>query len=162
MKPQSNIMTSAKVLASVALTIGCLAITLHAAPQDKQETSAATTTTKQKQFDDPKQAADSLVQAAEAFDSAALQEILGPDSADIVNSEDAVMDKKNAATFAAAAKEKTAVVLADKNPNRAVVTIGNDGFELPIPLVKNKGKWTFDNDLSRVRRSAARICRGQA
>jgi hypothetical protein len=148
MKPQSNIMTSAKVLASI-LTFGCLAVALRAAPPAKQETGASTTTAKQKQFDDPKQAADSLVQAAEAFDSTALQEILGPDSEDLINSEDPVQDKQRAAAFAAKAKEKSSVVVAKKNPNLAIVTVGNDDFELPIPLVKNKGKWSFDTKVGR-------------
>jgi Protein of unknown function (DUF2950) len=148
MKPQSNIMTSAKVLTSI-LTFGCLALALHAAPPAKPQTGASTTTAKQKQFDDPKQAVDSLVQAAEAFDSSALQEILGPDSTDIISSEDPVMDKQRAVAFAAKAKEKTSVVPAKKNPNLAVVMVGKDDFELPIPLVKNKGKWTFDTKVGR-------------
>ena len=141
-------MTSAKVLASI-LTFGCLAVALQAAPPAKQETGAQTTAAKQKQFDDPKQATDSLVQAAEAFDSTALQEILGPDSEDLINSEDPVQDKQRAAAFAAKAKEKSSVVVAKKNPNLAIVTVGNDDFELPIPLVKNKGKWSFDTKVGR-------------
>ena len=147
MKPQSNIMTSAKVLASVILTFGCLALRstrLRQPTGDRRRRRQ-----KQKQFDDPKQAADSLVQAAEAFDVAALQEILGPDSADIISSEDPVMDKQRAVAFAAKAKEKSSVVIDKKNPNQAVVTVGKDDFELPIPLVKNKGKWSFDTKVGR-------------
>jgi hypothetical protein len=149
MAPQSNIMTSAKLLASVILTFNCLTVALYAAPPAKQATGASTTTAKQKQFDDPKQAADSLVQAAEGFDSTALQEVLGPDSEDIINSDDPVQDKQRAAAFAAKAKEKMSVVLAKKNPNQAIVTVGKDDFELPIPLVKNKGKWSFDTKVGR-------------
>ena len=141
-------MTSAKVLASI-LTFGCLAAALHAAPPAKPDTGASKTAAKQKQFDDPKQAADSLVQAAESFDLPALQEILGPDSTDIISSEDPVADKNRAVAFAAKAKEKSSVVIAKKNPNQAVVTVGNDDFELPIPLVKNKGKWSFDTKVGR-------------
>jgi Protein of unknown function (DUF2950) len=148
MKPQLNIMTSTKVLASI-LTFGCLALALHAAPTTKPATGASTTAAKQKQFDDPKQATDSLVQAAESFDLPALQEILGPDSTDIISSEDPVMDKQRAAAFAAKAKEKSSTVVAKNNPNLAVVTVGNDDFELPIPLVKNKGKWSFDTKVGR-------------
>src|SRR6185503_3900672 len=61
---------------------------------------------KQKEFNTPKEAADNLVQAAAAFDVAALKEILGPDSSDIVNSEDPVADKNRAVAFATKAKEK--------------------------------------------------------
>jgi DUF2950 family protein len=147
MKSKSDIMTSANVLFSVILTFGCLAITLDAAPPAKQE--APTTAAKQKQFDDPKQAADSLVQAAESFDASALQEILGPDSKDIIASEDPVMDKQRAAAFVAKAKEKNSIVIAKNNSNQAVLTVGKDDFELPIPLVRNKGKWSFDTKVGR-------------
>lgn len=140
-------MTSAKILFSVILTFGCLAMTLTAAPSAKKEAPA--NAAKQKQFDDPKQAADSLFQAAEAFDASALQEILGPDSADIITSEDPVMDKQRAAAFAAKAKEKNSIVIAKNNPNQAVLTVGKDDFELPIPLVRAKGKWTFDTKVGR-------------
>ena len=140
-------MTSAKILASVILTIGWLPMAADAA--DKPDAGAATTAAKQKQFDDPKQAADSLVQAAEAFDSQALQEILGPDSADIISSEDPVMDKQRAAAFAAKAKEKSAIEPLEKDPNRVVLHVGKDKESLPIPIVKNKGKWTFDTKVGR-------------
>ena len=127
MKP--NIMTLAKVL-TLVFTFGCLAVALRAAPPAKQETGAPTAAAKQKQFDDPKQAADILVQAAEAFDIPALQEILGSDSADIIVRKIPVMDKQRAATFAAKAKEKISVVPTKKNPNLAVLTVGKDDFEL--------------------------------
>jgi hypothetical protein len=148
MKPQSNVMISARVLASV-FTFGCLVVALHATSPAKQETGTPTTTANQKQFDDPQQAVDSLVQAAEAFDVSALQEILGPDSTDIISSEDPVMDKQRAVAFAAKAKEKNSVVIDKKNPKRAVITVGKDDFELPIPLVKSRGKWSFDTKVGR-------------
>ena len=148
MKAKSNKMTSPRALASVLLTCTCLAAPTLAAPA-RQEASAPATVAKQKQFDDPKQALASLVQAAEAFDAAALQEILGPDSADIINSEDPVVDKQRAVAFATKAKEKSDVVVAKNNPNRAIVTVGIASVELPIPLAKNKGKWSFDTKVGR-------------
>jgi hypothetical protein len=149
MKSKSNIMTSAKVLASVILTFGYLAVPLDAAPPAKQEAGDASTAAKAKQFNTPKEAADSLVQAAESFDVAALKEILGPDSDDIISSDDAVADKNRAVAFAAKAKEANALGMDSKNPNRAVLTVGKDNSELPIPIVKNKGKWSFDTKTGR-------------
>src|SRR5712691_5151852 len=83
------------------------------------------------------------------FDVAAAKEILGPDSEDIVASEDAVQDKNRAAEFAAKAKEKMSVQTDKKHPNHAIVLVGNDEFLLPIPLVKQKGKWFFDTKVGR-------------
>src|SRR5437867_11695714 len=57
-----------------------------------------------------------------------------------------------------------------KNPNQAIVLVGNDDFSLPIPLVKQKGKWFFNTKVGREeilnRRvganelNAIEICRG--
>ena len=90
-----------------------------------------------------------LIQAAESFDAAALKEILGPGSDDIISTEDAVADKNRAIAFVAKAKEKTEVGADPKNKNRAILTIGNDQLPVPIPIVKNKGKWSFDTKVGR-------------
>ena len=146
MKAKTNIIPSSKTLGGALFLLACMASVLLAA-SSKQESAAPAG--KGKQFDDPKQAADSLVQAAAAFDQTALLEILGPDSTDIINSEDPVQDKQRAVDFAAKAKAKEEVVVAKDDPNHAIVTVGDDNFELPIPLVKNKGKWSFDTKVAR-------------
>src|SRR5512133_3126280 len=143
MKRKLNITSSSKILGSAILISGFVALALHSALAAKTDAAAAPQV-KQKEFDTPQQAADSLVQAAESFDVPVLKEILGPDSIDLVSSEDPVEDKNRAAAFAAKAKEKNSVDPDAKNPNRAVRTIGNDDFPFPIPIVKQKGKWYFD------------------
>ncbi len=80
---------------------------LQAAPEEKKDTTASQS--KGKEFNTPKEAADSLIQAAESFDVAAIKEILGTGSDDIVTTEDAVADKNRAIAFVAKAKEKTEV-----------------------------------------------------
>jgi hypothetical protein len=116
---------------------------LTAAPQAKTD-AATVSDSKQKQFNTPKEAAENLVQAAESFDVAALTEILGPDSTDVISSQDPVADKKQAMAFAAKAKQKSNIGTDPKNPNRAILTVGSDDFPVPIPIVKQKGKWVFD------------------
>src|SRR5204862_1597046 len=142
---------------------------LHAATPSKSDPASAAQPA-QKEFDSPKQAADALIQVAANFDVAVAKEILGPDSEDIVASEDPVQDKNRAAQFAAKAKEKNSVEIDKKNPNRAILLVGNDDFPLPIPIVKHKGKWSFDTKVGREeilnRRiganelNAIEICRG--
>jgi hypothetical protein len=95
---------------------------------------------------------------------------LGPDSEDIVSSEDPVQDKNRAAQFAAKAKERSSTQIDKGDPNRAILLVGNDDFPLPIPIVKRKGKWSFDTKVGREeilnRRiganelNAIEICRG--
>ncbi|MFL6499477.1 MAG: DUF2950 domain-containing protein [Candidatus Udaeobacter sp.] len=171
MKSKMNIMTSSKFsqIASAIATFCLLGVGLHAAPPSKSD-AASGAQPAQKQFDTPQQAADALIQVAANFDIAAAKEILGPDSGDIVASEDPVQDKNRAAELAAKAKEKMSVQTDKKNPNQAIVLVGNDDFPLPIPLVKQKGKWFFDTKVGREeilnRRiganelNAIEICRG--
>src|SRR5882672_2421810 len=171
MKSTLRIMTSSKftLIASAIASFWLLGFGLHAATPSKSDATAASQPA-QKQFDTPKQAADALIQVAANFDVAAAKEILGPDSEDIVASEDPVQDKNRAAEFAAKAKEKMSIQIDKKNPNRAIIVVGNDDFPLPIPLVKRNGKWSFDTKVGREeilnRRiganelNAIAICRG--
>src|SRR5437588_12722864 len=171
MKTKLDIMTSPKIsLIASTIVISCLlSLVLHAAAPAKPDAPAASQP-KQKEFDTPKQAADALVQIAANFDVAAAKEILGPDGEDIVASEDPVQDKNRATEFANKAKEKTSVEVDKKNPSHAILLVGNDDFPLPIPIVKQKGKWFFDTKVGREeilnRRvganelNAIEICRG--
>ena len=164
-------MTSSKIsLIASAIAISCLlGLALHAAPPAKTEAAAASQP-QQKQFDTPKQAVDSLLTAAATFDVPALKQTLGPDGEDLVSSEDPVADKTRALAFADKAKEKNSVEIDKKDPNRAILLVGNDDFPLPIPIVKRKGKWSFDTKVGREeilnRRiganelNAIEICRG--
>jgi Protein of unknown function (DUF2950) len=166
-------MNSLKIslIPSTMLFFCLLGMASQGAPESKQDATAASQP-KQKEFDTPKQAADALIQVATNFDVAAMKEILGPDSDDIVSSEDPVQDKNRATEFANRAKEKTSVETDKQDPNRAILVVGNDDFPLPIPLVKRKGKWSFDTKVGRQeilnRRiganelNAIEICRGFA
>jgi hypothetical protein len=151
MKSKANIMTSSKFFMIACAIVNCFLLVLvtQAAPAPKRESTAAAAQPQQKQFDTPKQAADALIQVAANFDVAAAKEILGPDSDDIVTSEDPVMDKNRAQAFAAKAQEKNSIEIDKKNPNRAILLVGNDDFPLPIPIVKSKGKWSFDTKVGR-------------
>ena len=169
MRSRLKTMNSSKIFASAIVIFSLAGVALEASAQPKQD-AAATAQTRQKEFDGPKQAADALVQAAESFDVGALKEILGPDGEDLISSEDPVMDKNRALAFAAKAKEKSSIETDKKNPNRAILSVGNDDFPLPIPIVKHKGKWSFDTKVGREeilnRRiganelDAIEICRG--
>ncbi len=94
----------------------------------------------QKTFDDPQAAAGALVKAAEGFDVPSLLQILGPNSRDLVDSGDPVVDKSRATDFARLAREKQEINVDPKNPNRAELVVGNTEWPLPIPLVKSKRK----------------------
>ncbi len=163
-------------LVNCAIVVCCIfGMSLSGAPpaasaKKAEPEKAAADQSAQKQFDTPDQAADALIKAAEAFDVAAIREILGPDCEDLVSSEDQVADKNRAVAFAAKAKEKKEAKPDAKDPNIAILSIGTDNFPVPIPLVKKKGKWMFDTKVGREeilnRRigsnelDAIQICRG--
>jgi hypothetical protein len=130
----------------------------EAAPQD------------QKSFATPQEASEALIEATKTFDVPALTQLLGPQGADLVASEDPVRDKSIATAFFAEAQQKTSVVIDSKNPNRATLVVGEANWPLPIPIVNRNGKWFFDTKAGRqeilYRRigsnelDAIEICRG--
>ena len=165
----SKISLLASTIVAFALFLG---VSLRAASEEKSDTAAKTDSKKQTEFSSPKEAADTLIRSAEAFDVAALEEILGPDAADLIKSADPVADKKRATDFAAKSKEKMSLDVDSKNSKRTILSVGNDRFSLAIPIVRRKGKWTFDTKAGRdemlMRRiganelDAIEICRGFA
>jgi hypothetical protein len=144
------------------------AATFSGEAQQSGQTAAAQASPKA--FATPKQASEALIHATEGFDQPALNEILGPDGEDLVSSEDPVRDKNAAAAFAEKAREKNEITPDPNDSNRAILSVGNDNWPLPIPLVKKGGKWSFDTKAGReeilFRRiganelDAIQICRG--
>src|SRR5258707_5662969 len=159
MKSTLRIMTSAKftLIASAIVSFWLLGFGWHAATPSKSDAASAAQPG-QKQFDTPKQAADALVQVATNLDVAAAKEVLGPDGEDIISSEDPVMDKQRATEFANKAKEKMSVKVDKQSPNQAILIVGNDDFPLPLPIVKQKGKWFFDTKVGREEILNRRVC----
>jgi len=95
-------------------------------------------------FATPQQAADALVDAAERFDVVALTQIFGPDGHDIVFTGEFAQDRKHAADFGAAARQKKSVSVDPKTGKRAFLLVGNEDWPFPVPLVLRGGKWSFD------------------
>src|SRR6202043_2312734 len=89
------------------------------------------------------------IQASADYDLPALLAILGPDSKDLVTSEDPVADKNRAAAFAMLGRENHSAVVDRNNAGRAVLSVGNDDWPLPIPIVNRNGKWYFDSKAGR-------------
>jgi hypothetical protein len=160
-------------LAIFRVLLPAVLLCIPAAHSQAQKSENKTTTASQpaqKSFATPKEASEALIQAAGNFDVEALKQILGPDGEDLVSSEDPVQDKNNAIGFAASAREKNDVAIDPKNSKRAILSVGNQDWPLPIPIVSKGGKWFFDTKAGReevlFRRigsnelDAIEICRG--
>jgi hypothetical protein len=96
-------------------------------------------------FDSPKEAVAALLDAAERFDTSALEAIFGPDGDDIIHTGEPARDKKLAADFVAKAHEKQEIEIDSKHPDHAELIVGAEDWPFPVPLVKRSGKWFFDS-----------------
>jgi hypothetical protein len=130
---------------------------------------AQTQTVWGKAFASPQQAADALIDATEKYDEAALTEILGPGSYDVIHTGEPARDAENSKAFAAQAREKMVVQL-NPTKNRATLIVGSEDWPFPMPVLKIGKSWHFDIKsgrhellLRRVGRNeldAIQICRG--
>lgn len=156
------------VVAIVALCSG-LGLLLDSALA-KQSEALRESRPVQKTFATPNEAADALIQAAGTFNISSLAEILGPDGRDLISSGDAVRDKNLAVAFSEKAAAKHEITLDPQNPKRAVLSVGQDDWPFPIPIVQKGKDWSFDTKAGRqeilFRRiganelDAIQICRG--
>jgi len=121
-----------------------------------QTSSSPKTAVPQTGFDTPDAAAKALINAAEKFDIAAFEAILGPSAVDVVESADQVRDKSQAAKFAQLAEEKKSIELS-KNGTEATLLVGLKDWPFPIPIVKRNGQWYFDMKRGRTEILARRI-----
>src|SRR5215471_4255309 len=128
------------ILLALLLVLFC---TLIAASAHSQSPAAASFS-QAKTFDTPQQAVAALIEAAANYDVGGLMVIFGPDSKDFISSADPVRDQSYAKEFANKAQEKNEVIIDPSNKSRATLSVGNDGWPFPVPLVKSGIKWHFD------------------
>jgi hypothetical protein len=122
-----------------------------AAPED---------TTPPRLFATPESAAAALVAAAEKFDVPELKAILGGGGADLVETQDTVLDRRNATAFAAEARQKQRIEY-DSTKTTAVLSVGPSDWPAPIPIVEHDGKWFFDAAAGREEVLRRRIGRNE-
>jgi hypothetical protein len=121
-------------------------------------------------FATPQAAADALIAAAEKFDVPALESILGPDGKDIIHTSEPVRDEEIAKQFAEQARTKMDVSVDPATKNRAFISVGDDDWPFPVPIVKTGNSWSFDSKaglneilvrrIGRNELDAIQICRG--
>lgn len=104
--------------------------------------SAVARAADQKTFTTPSEAVQALVKAAEDGNQEELVAVLGDDGKELVYSGDAVQDKKGMEGFVKAYKTKHVIVKQDEQTR--MLQVGANGWEMPIPIVNDGGKWRFD------------------
>jgi hypothetical protein len=117
-------------------------------------------TTPAREFATPESAVAALVLAAEKFDVPALKAILGGQGADLVETEDTVLDRRIVSDFAAEARQKQRLEF-DSTKTVAVLSIGPADWPMPIPIVQRDGQWSFDAAAGREEVLRRRIGRNE-
>jgi len=110
----------------------------------RQTAAPAASTVKVKTFATAAQAMDALIAAAEQFDVDAIEQLFGPEGKAILATAEPPHDRDIARTFADLAHEKKSVSTDPRNPNHAVILVGNGDWPFAVPLVRKNGKWSFD------------------
>lgn len=109
-------------------------------------------------FASPDAAVRAMVEALNSNDPKALEAIFGPGSRDLITSGDPVADL--------AARERFLKLYGEKNrleqtADEAVLSIGNEDWPFPIPMVKEDALWRFDAEAGSEEILARRIGRNE-
>lgn len=98
-------------------------------------------TPKQKLFETPDEAVQSLVEAVRKGDTQAMVDILGPSSGPLVSSGDKIEDKRARDAFV---REYDATHRLEAGGGKIVLYVGADNFPFPIPIIPDGASWRFD------------------
>jgi hypothetical protein len=96
----------------------------------------------QRDFASAEDAVSAFVAALRDHQEADLRAILGPEGDQVVDSGDRYADRGLHQRFVALYDEKHTID--QKSPGRAELDVGPNDWPMPIPLVENNGRWTFD------------------
>ena len=99
---------------------------------------------RQSTFATPAAAVDALIAANRHSGLGELLAILGPAGAKLIRSGDPVADAHGRARFLAA--YDAAHKIEFERRNRAVLIVGKENWPMPIPLVRERGRWRFDTE----------------
>jgi hypothetical protein len=93
-------------------------------------------------FETPEAAADALIAVLEQDDREGLRKLLGAEKNVLVSSGDDVADRHARNAFVV--RFKSAHQWVAGGPDDLVLLAGEDGWPLPIPLIRREGRWYFD------------------
>jgi len=96
----------------------------------------------QKNFRSPEEAVAALVAAVKADDLNEMLAILGPGSSELTSSGDEASDRTGREKFLRAYNESH--TLLQKSADTMILSVGADGWPMPIPIVKKGSVWVFN------------------
>jgi urease gamma subunit len=111
----------------------------------------------QQRFDSAEAAAQAMIDAAETHNTASLTAIFGPKGNAILTSGDRAQDQAEQSEFSKLARAQHQLLPDARNPNRMILSIGEEDWPFPVPIVRHDEKWSFDASESAVEMRARRI-----
>jgi hypothetical protein len=108
-------------------------------------------------FDSPQAAVQALIDAAEKNDAARMAEIFGPGSKALLSAGDPTKDRAEREEFCQLIRRKHQLQPSTLNSHVVVLTVGEEDWPFPVPLVQTNGKWKFDSAEGRIEMRARRI-----
>jgi hypothetical protein len=131
----------------VAAMLASVPVVFAVAQEKQAAADASSRAAKQLTFPSADDAADALADAVRKGNSAELLQILGPASRNWLLTSDDVADRAEWRVFLAAYDKKHVVERAVDD--RAVLTVGEEDWPFPAPIVHKAGRWSFDADAGR-------------
>ena len=95
----------------------------------------------------PEDAVQAIAEIAGTGDTAKAEEIFGPSGTELLQSGDEAADREDALKVKELILEK--VAFEDPDPETRIAVLGEEGWQFPLPLVLDKGRWRFDAELGR-------------
>jgi hypothetical protein len=111
----------------------------------------------QERFDSPEAAAQAVIDAVDKHDSARIAAIFGPQAKGVLTSGKPEQDRDEQTEFARLARTKHRLEISTMHPNRAILSIGDEDWPFPVPIVRTNGKWSFDASEAPVEMRARHI-----
>ena len=130
MKRHAIFIAMAGVVAALLLTYGCT----------RRDSSGEEPLS----YSTPDEAVAALIAALEKHDVQELKRVLGPGTDNLVASGDDVADRAAREAFLARYREQHRFVAG--SPGDVVLQVGANEWPLPIPLVREQGRWRFDGE----------------
>jgi len=112
---------------------------------------------RQRTFKDAEEAANALIAAAANEDDAALNAIFGAKASALLTSGDAFQDKAQREEFSKLAAQSHRLEHDAMDANRMILTIGDEQWPFPVPIVRSGGVWIYDMRLGEKTVQARRI-----
>lgn len=101
----------------------------------------------QKTYGSPEDAAKALFEAIKSNDIKQMSAVLGPQGKDVISSGDETADRELRENFVKLYEEKSKIEKV--NDSRAIVSLGEKDWPLPIPIVQKGQRWLFDSKAGR-------------